>query len=79
MALPLPILLQDGERLLAGERHQAAIAETDIALRRRGVLFLDDCREVIALHHQPAIAGRIFRRKAEHGHRRAGCQRSTQL
>ncbi len=62
--------------MLAGKRHQAAIAEADPALLRRGVALLADGDELVAAHHQPAVAVRIGGLETEHRHRGAVGQRA---
>ena len=63
--------LQDGKRAVAGKRHDAAVAESDLALARARIGFLANGGELVARHDEPPIAGRIGRPKAEHGDGRA--------
>ena len=58
-------LLKQRQRMLAGNRHQAAIAEFDPLLGFRGVLVLADRDKLSILLDQPAVAGRIGRAEAD--------------
>ena len=70
--------LENRQRLAAGKRHQPAIAEADFALVRAGVALFADGDELIALRHQPAIAGRVGRPESKHRDRCALRQRRAQ-
>ena len=62
--------LQDGERVFAGKRHDAAVAQIDFALAWAGIGLLADGNQLVARRDQPAVAGRIGRPKRQH---RNGC------
>ena len=64
-------LFEQRERMAAGDRHQAAIAEFDLLLGLGGVLLLADGDELAALLDQPAVAGRIGRAEADDDDSRA--------
>ena len=70
--------VEDRERHVAAQRHQAGVAERDGALGRARVLVLADRHQRFALHDQPAVAGRIGRPEAEHRHRLAVRERRAQ-
>ena len=67
--------VENFERIAAVERHHAGIAQRDLALLGAGVGLLADRDQAVALHQQPAIAGRIGGAEAEHGERGAILQR----
>ncbi len=64
--------------LLAGKRHQPAIAQRDGAFAGAGVGLLADGDEVVALHDQTPVAGRIGGAKAGNRKRRARGKRRAQ-
>ena len=60
--------LQDGERLRAGERHDAAVAQIDGAFAGAGVGLLANGDELTAGDDQSAIACRIGGPESQHRH-----------
>ncbi len=71
--------LQNGERVLAGERHQSAIAQSDLAFFRAGVALLADRHKLVAFHDQTAISRPDRRTKSQNRDSGALRQRLTQL
>ena len=67
--------VENFQRALAVERHHAGIAQRDLALLGAGVGLLADRDQLLALHQEPAVAGRIGGAEAEHGERGAVLQR----
>ena len=71
--------LEDGRARVAGERHQAAVAEVDRALAGLASSSSRMATSSPPVEHQAAVAGRIVRPKAEHhdgcafGQRRRAC------
>ena len=63
---------------LAVKRHHAGIAQRDLAFGLAGVGLLADRDQLVILHDQPTIAGRIIGAEAEHDQRRTLFQRFTQ-
>ena len=56
--------LQDGKRAVAGERHEAAVAQRDRAFACARIGLLADGDKLVALHDETAIARRIGGPKA---------------
>ncbi len=79
---PLVIVIADGledrQRVLAGERHQAAVAEGDRALGSARVALLADGDQCIAFNDEPAVTGRIGRSETQNGNRCPFGQRAAQ-
>ncbi len=71
--------IENGERLVAGKRHQTAIAQTDLAFRLIGIAVLADRQQFIAARQQPPVARRIRRTESQHRHRRTAGKRRAQL
>src|SRR6478735_7018083 len=79
LGIRIPYTREDGEGLFAGERHEAAIAEADLALFARGVALLPDRSKFVALHDQPPVSCGIGRLEPEHRHGRTFGQCTAQL
>src|SRR5262249_1529841 len=62
--------IDDGERLLAVQRNQAAIAETDLALFCRWVALFTDGEKFVSAHQESSVARRIGWLEAENCHGR---------
>ncbi len=67
--------LKNIERGCASERHEAAIAEVDRPLLRRGVLVLANIRQLAIAHNEAAIACGILRLKPDADDSRAFSKR----
>src|SRR5262249_6264661 len=63
--------LEDRQCSWTRKRHEPAVAQLDGTLGRARVDIFSNGDEVTALDHKAAIAGRVFRAKAEHHNRRS--------
>ena len=75
LAVGVADLLDDLQRAVAVERHHAGVAQRHLAFFGAGVGMLADRHQMVAFEQQTAIAGRVGGAEAEHGERRAFCQR----